>query len=447
MTRELGRRLREARLAQGLTQHDVAEGIVTAAFLSMVESGRREPSAEVLGMLHARLGIVGEGSSGDAASRALAAARVRLVRAQVALGQGDFIAARAECDALSPVLTVEAEPDLRAQMLHRSGLANEGLGLLDAGIRDLADAVDLASSRGLAPLEVDATIDLVRCLRERGDVAAALDRAGTLLARFPDALHGTPVHGKLVSVVIGLHLARGDHATARLVADRAREAFGPDADVQARGFVLWNASLATEAAGDVRGALLLAQEAATLLSAGAQSGLLGRLHMAMAWMHTRALPPDLDEAAAEYDAAEACFGPNRSAVDAGLLHSERARLLCLRGDYAAAQDEVAIALDLFAALPVGVMGTGVHLVAARIHAGLGDLEASRAQVREAQRLLANTEPSRSTSIDWRELGDAYLGLGFNDDALLAYRQALSDAGLVETPVDAMPGADALHRLD
>ena len=45
----LGRRLRAARLARGLTQGDVAHDIMSVAFLSRIEAGQRGPTVSATG--------------------------------------------------------------------------------------------------------------------------------------------------------------------------------------------------------------------------------------------------------------------------------------------------------------------------------------------------------------------------------------------------------------
>lgn len=44
----LGRRIRETRLAAGLTQAEVAAGVVSVAYLSRIETGERRPSPPIL---------------------------------------------------------------------------------------------------------------------------------------------------------------------------------------------------------------------------------------------------------------------------------------------------------------------------------------------------------------------------------------------------------------
>src|SRR5260370_36003884 len=56
MNASVGERLREARLASGLTQEELGRGVATKGFISLVERGRATPSLPKLRALADRLG-------------------------------------------------------------------------------------------------------------------------------------------------------------------------------------------------------------------------------------------------------------------------------------------------------------------------------------------------------------------------------------------------------
>lgn len=69
---DLGTRLRDARLAAGLTQAEVATGVLSTAHMSRIETGLRRPSPELLEILADRLDLsleelLDETRSGDRA--------------------------------------------------------------------------------------------------------------------------------------------------------------------------------------------------------------------------------------------------------------------------------------------------------------------------------------------------------------------------------------------
>ncbi|MFY1669647.1 helix-turn-helix domain-containing protein [Plantactinospora sp. WMMB334] len=54
---EFGRRLREIRLRSGLSQSELAEGVANPSYVSMLESGKRTPSLEIVLLLSRRLSV------------------------------------------------------------------------------------------------------------------------------------------------------------------------------------------------------------------------------------------------------------------------------------------------------------------------------------------------------------------------------------------------------
>ena len=57
VTGRIGARIRECRLAAGMTQEELAGDIITRNMLSMIESGKSTPSLETLSKICARLGV------------------------------------------------------------------------------------------------------------------------------------------------------------------------------------------------------------------------------------------------------------------------------------------------------------------------------------------------------------------------------------------------------
>lgn len=444
MTWELGRRIRETRLRLGMTQQEVADGIVSAAFLSMVECGRREPSPEVLDQLTHRLGLSASAFDDAGGKVGLIAIRTALARAEVCVELGDFAAGLGEVDAVDRLFAGLEEPDLRAEFHYWRGRALEGLARIDSAIRELLAAIEIAAQRGSRFREIEMGIDLARCLRDRGDLGAALDRVTRAFESLPAELEGSPVHGKLLSAAIGLYVLRGDNAMASVMADRARTHIAAHGDPLDHALVLWNSSLAAEANADPDGALLLATEAALLMRAGTAPALLGRLHAAIAFLHTRVTPPDLDAAEHQLRAARAAFGSQPTEQDLAMLLAEEARVQWFRSDYSAALASATGALAALESRPNTMLEANAHLMSSRALASLDDRERSREHFRAAQRILGAAEPSRNSAVGWRELGDVYLNLGMADDAVLAYQLALTDAGLTAAPVDAAAQARTSH---
>lgn len=54
---ELGERIRQLRVAHGMSQTALGDGRYSGSYISHIESGRRRPGSEVLGFIAARLGL------------------------------------------------------------------------------------------------------------------------------------------------------------------------------------------------------------------------------------------------------------------------------------------------------------------------------------------------------------------------------------------------------
>src|SRR5215203_7518636 len=81
----VGRRIRSVRLEMGLSQAEVAEGMLSASYVSLVESGRRQPATPALQHIAERLGVdigyLRDGVDAEVRRRA----RLALGHAEVAL--------------------------------------------------------------------------------------------------------------------------------------------------------------------------------------------------------------------------------------------------------------------------------------------------------------------------------------------------------------------------
>src|SRR5690242_20843915 len=115
---ELGRRIRNARVAAGLTQAALAGEDVTPAYVSRIEDGQRRPEFGLLGRMADRMGttlealLVGDGSP-ESLAQALA-----LDHAELSLAGGEPRAALAALESLSGDLS---EAAARRASLVRAG--------------------------------------------------------------------------------------------------------------------------------------------------------------------------------------------------------------------------------------------------------------------------------------------------------------------------------------
>lgn len=134
-TIEFDKRLEQARLAAGLTQRDLAFPGCTAAYISVLEAGRRTASLQVVRELARRIGVSEEYLLSGQSDRPqepieITYARIEnLVRMYPAEEHGKVLAV---IDGLINELTERREEDLASSMLRQ----NAELSLVAAGLTE-----------------------------------------------------------------------------------------------------------------------------------------------------------------------------------------------------------------------------------------------------------------------------------------------------------------------
>src|SRR4051794_31596472 len=127
----VGERVRALRTERGLSQEQLAGPGVSASYVSLIESGRRRPSAEALATLAAALGTSVEFLlHGEAASQRRQA-ELELRLAQVALQSGHAEEAEQRFSALT---SADAEASLRPVAQQGLAEALEAQGRLEEAI-------------------------------------------------------------------------------------------------------------------------------------------------------------------------------------------------------------------------------------------------------------------------------------------------------------------------
>ena len=283
------------------------------------------------------------------------------------------------------------------------------------------------------------TIDLVRCYREAGDIARALDLGADALERVGAlGLTGTDVHAELVSTVIGVYYERGDLVTAGRLAESALRDVDERGTARARAAVYWNASLVAEAADDVSAAVLLAERSLALYSDGDDERSLARLRVAYGWLLLRTSPPQPEKARDMLRTANRSLSDVGTATDIAYCETELARAALLLGDPQGALDHAALAHAQLSD-EARLESAFVHLVRGAALLALERHDEAVADYRRASSILGSLDQARMAAGAWRELADAFSRLDLLQDAAMAYQQALSEMGVRGAPSRPMPG--------
>src|SRR5919106_1335481 len=176
----VGRRTHARRLELGLTQAEVAAGMLSPSYLSLVESGRRQPAPAALAHIAERLGVdpgyLLDGIDAEVRRRA----RLALGHAQVALHRGDIE------DAYKRFVALKDDPGLSDEQQRQArmgrAIAAERKGDLEEALRVLGELADEARREP----NVHPWMDLAESRGQIGEALTLVDRALALFGESDD---------------------------------------------------------------------------------------------------------------------------------------------------------------------------------------------------------------------------------------------------------------------
>lgn len=423
----LGDRLRNARTAKGLTQTELAEPEYTAAYVSTIEAGRRNPSRAALEHFARKLGMdPDELATGNSRGlRAELEARYLEERRKLSRGEQtvaeeahaplERLARRAEKVNMADI-AIKARIAIGA-FLENEGKLEEAIGLYERLLDQLQDESPIA--------RVDATASLARALQTRGDTALAAFLLEKLLAELErSGLHDP---SSLVRLHASLVAAYHDKGLTTLAVDSASIALqlAPQVDDAERlGNLNLNVGILLKNQRQWKDAERRLAEAERWFDHLGFESERGRVYLAMGLgLRERARYSDarkhLNRAAQIFSAAGNVQLEARTLLALGILerldgNTDQARFL-LKRSLAQAGDD-----------------TGAAGMAHR-ELGLCDAATDKAkavkQIRRAIALLETSGNAKELAGTYRELGNVLSGHKDHEPACDAYRRA---ADLFET---------------
>lgn len=418
----VGTRIRSLRLDRGMSQADIAEGMLSASYVSLVESGRRQPAASALQHIAEQLGVdagyLRDGVDAEVRRRA----QLGLRHAEVALAGGDADHAYQRFVELADEPGLE-EDQLRQVRIGRA-LAAERRGDLEEAIGVLAELADEARRAPQIHPWMDVAQALCSCYHEAGDLDLAITLGEEGLRSAADlGLQSTDDYIRLGCTVQASYYHRGDLAKATLMAaDLVRIADTMGAP-HTRGAAYWNASIVAESRGETGQALVLVERALALFGESDDRRNLGRLRVAHAWLLLQQEPPEAARALELLDGVRAELVDHGGTVDVGYCDAERARALLALGRVDEARDAADQSLSGLGDQP-RLEAADARLVLGRVLREQGDPAACLEQYSAAARVLDSMGASRQAAAAWRELGDLYHDLGRAEETIDAYDRAL-----------------------
>jgi ATP/maltotriose-dependent transcriptional regulator MalT len=412
-------------LAAGLSQTALAGDALSPSYISLIESGRREPTDAALGVIAERLGSTVEylkhGDEGPAEARA----KLALDYARLDLVSGEASSAR------DRILALDLEPvsrQVRVEALLALAQAHEMLGDLESAVGVLEPLLTQARVEQHHLDAAAAATALVASYVESGDLGRAIEVGDRQLAELEEAgLTGTDEHLRLGSTTLWAYVERGDlryatHRAAELI--RQAESLGTP---RGRGSVYWNAALVAEQRHDYGLAKRYTERALALLGEGEVSRDIPRLRLNYAWLLLRSDPAEPATALEQLERAAPELEVSGSEVEMARLDVERSRAHLMQGDPVAAESFGRAALDRLGDQP-RLDGAAAQLAIGDALHARGEVEAASRAYRWAADMLGMMSASRQSAAVWRELGDRFLGHGDVTGAAQAFDRALREAG-------------------
>jgi transcriptional regulator with XRE-family HTH domain len=428
-TSELGHRIRQARVTRGLTQAQLANGEVSIGYVSRIESGKRRPDLGLLERMAGRLKVPTLVLLAGVPDPTLTRLQVSLDHAELALRGGSPAEAEQHLAAIRSDLDACAMPELQRRAKHLRALTLEALGQLDDAIVELEDC--LADESPEVTQSIRTAVALSRCYRESGDLARAIETGDRYLADLRRLhLDGSDEAIQLVVTVAAAHFERGDVAHAVRLCRRAIEQAEELGSPVAKASAYWNASIMESERGAVAAAVPLAAKALQLLESAEDNRNLARLRSQLGMFQLRLNPPELDDARANLEAAEAQFlWSSASPIDIGRNAVAIARAKLLSGDIDDAQDRAHAVLEQVRGT-APLLSVGALILLGQAAAARDDAAVAAKHYRDAVLELTRIGSDRGAAEAWFELGALLDELGLEREARDAYRSAAASTGLV-----------------
>ncbi|MFI7099460.1 helix-turn-helix domain-containing protein [Streptomyces sp. NPDC050161] len=432
-SRNLAARIRRLRRASGMSQSALAGDDLSPSYVSLLEAGKRIPSAEVLRQLAKRLGCAPEHLLDclEPEREPDDALRAELRYAEIILRNGDPKVALETYLAVCGKASRAGNEDVRLSAEFGAAQALEHDGRLEEAVGRYQELLDQSGAGQTLVPRLAVAVALCRCYREIGDLAHAIDLANGILEEARRLqLTPTVLGVELLSTLVGLYCERGDlHRAASLARTAIDEAEGVS-DRKAMGAAYWNAGVVAHRNGASADALLLLERALAIYADGDDARALARLRNAYASVLMQSGAPetsDVSTAKSQLLRSAQVLADEGSTVDLAYCETALARACLLEADPHSAQEHARRALDLLGPHHrLETARTLLVLAGAQLH--LGEDAVAETSYERAALLLEASQADRQAASAWNDLAEVLELSGRADKALWAYRQSLRCLG-------------------
>lgn len=453
----IGDRVRDLRLSKRLSQAELAGRELSNSYISLIESGKRRPTPDVVRLLADRLGCTPEFLLDGIEPGQHAHLQVRLRHAELALQAGDLPTA---IEKFGQIGSDGDDPELVRRARWGSAHALETAGRLEAAIAVLEELREQAEQEPASRPWLPVCVALCRCYSAVGDLSRAVELGEQALARLDQlGLTATAEAAELGAVMIFACYSRGDIARSREIGQQltAAGAFGGDAVAEV---TYQEASLRALGEGATGDALYLADRALETRAHEHERRARARLRVTYARtmlssISRRPLSP-VGAGGNGADPVGVLDEPTRAEVDEALGSLRTAAPIFDGAEALSCQIDIAQAMVLLgkseeaaktaetAASELGRLADGeaateinrARMVVAQARLSDGEHGEALRVLRTVGDQLAMMPATRAVARTWRKLGDLFGNAG--DEAAMtdAYQRALECTGvrpIVRTP--------------
>jgi tetratricopeptide (TPR) repeat protein len=247
----LGERLRQLRVAAGLTQSELAGDRFSKEYVSQIERGKTRPTAGTIEWLADRLGVDAGFLASGVATDERARLEGALTRAEALYEAGDDVEAAEAFEPLPAAARATGVPELQVRALVGTGLAMMRIGDHRAALVVLNEARAISEAESFSDVErADVLLRLGGCRFQLSSIQTALgllNEAFTLAER--SGLPCDALKANILSWRARCWLIQRDYEAAKEDVERALELAHAVDDLRTVGAAYFQASLVADREG------------------------------------------------------------------------------------------------------------------------------------------------------------------------------------------------------
>ncbi|HVC88637.1 MAG TPA: tetratricopeptide repeat protein [Gaiellaceae bacterium] len=420
----LGERLRQLRVAAGLTQTDLAGERFSKEYISQIERGKTRPTADTIEWLALRLGVDGGFLASGVSADDRAKAEAILARADSLLQDHELAAAIEEYTHALPAVLGTGALELQVRVLNGEGMARAENGDIKGGL------ALLAQSRAIVERDEFSDIDRAEVLYRIGVCRYWLSSISTAVGLFNEALalaERTELPSDKLRLSIFAWRSRcyrrqRDYEASREDVERALELAEALQDARALGAAYFQASMLAERDGHYVLARTYAEKAKTQYEELADRANVGRLMNNLGAVEFLLGKPA--EAIEHFKQAFAVALELGRDEEAATAVSSLAQVHLRTGDFVKAEEQAVHALEIIGERDDMLDEIGnARLVLGRSLLEQGRLDEAEEALAHSEDAFARLSSASHRAAAWVAQGDLATKRGDEGRAAVLYRRA------------------------